>query len=197
MATSANPDDRVLPSTRVVSAFIAPFLVLAFAVLVPQPSDTGRLFAWEIKSAMSAMVLGSVYLGGAYFFLRAAFAARWHTIAGGFPPVATFAGLMGITTVLHWNRFIHGNLAFWLWVGLYFTTPFVVIAVFFHNRGERLPQTGNELLIPRGVAWVMVVSSAMALLVSGVLYLLPHEAIRLWPWRLTPLTARMLGRSSP
>src|SRR6266576_5728548 len=108
---SASAEDRVLVSTRVVSAAIIPFLLLAFAVLVPWPTDTKRLFAWAIKPTMSAMVLGSVYLGGAYFFFRAARARRWHTVAGGFPPVATFAALMGIATILQWDRsFIHGNL---------------------------------------------------------------------------------------
>jgi hypothetical protein len=69
---SASAEDRVLVSTRVVSAAIVPFLLLAFAVLVPWPTDTKRLFAWAIKPTMSAMILGSVYLGGAYFFVRAA-----------------------------------------------------------------------------------------------------------------------------
>ena len=46
---SASAEDRVLVSTRVVSAAIVPFLLLAFAVLVPWPSDTKRLFAWAIS----------------------------------------------------------------------------------------------------------------------------------------------------
>jgi uncharacterized membrane protein YqhA len=60
-------DDRVLALTRWVSLVIIPFLVVAFVVLVPWPGDTGRLFAWQIKPILTPMVLGSVYLGGAYF----------------------------------------------------------------------------------------------------------------------------------
>ena len=126
-----------------VSAAIVPFLLLAFAVLVPWPTDTKRLFAWAIKPTMSAMILGSVYLGGAYFFVRAALARCWHTVAGGFPPVATFAALMGIATILHWDRFIHGNVAFWLWVALYVTTPFIVFGVFVRNQREYVAATGT------------------------------------------------------
>jgi hypothetical protein len=136
--------DRILLSTRVVSAAIIPFLVLAFVVLFPWPGDTKRLFAWEIKPTMSPMVLGSVYLGGAYFFFRTVRSSQWHTVAGGFLSVGTFASLMAATTVLHWDRFIHGNVAFWLWVGLYFTTPFVVFAVFIRNQRECV---GNNLPI--------------------------------------------------
>lgn len=50
------------------------------------------------------MILGSVYLGGAYFFLRAVTARQWHTVKGGFIPVGTFATLMGVATILHWDR---------------------------------------------------------------------------------------------
>ena len=190
---SASAEDRVLVSTRVVSAAIVPFLLLAFAVLVPWPTDTKRLFAWAIKPTMSAMILGSVYLGGAYFFVRAALARCWHTVAGGFPPVATFAAMMGIATILHWDRFIHGNVAFWLWVALYVTTPFIVFGVFVRNQREYVAATGTELVIPRLAAAVIVAAGGLALLTSAFLYLFPDEAIDVWPWPLTRLTARMLG----
>ena len=47
----------------------------------------------------------------------------------GFLPVGVFASLMGATTILHWNRFSHGHVAFWLWALLYFTTPFLIFWV--------------------------------------------------------------------
>jgi len=53
-------DDRVLALTRRVSLVIIPFLVVAFAVLVPRPSDTARLFAGAIKPTVTSMVLGSI-----------------------------------------------------------------------------------------------------------------------------------------
>jgi hypothetical protein len=176
-----------------LSAFIVPFLLLAFAVLFPWPNDTRRLFAWQIKPTLSAMVLGAVYLGGAYFFLRAVRASEWHTVAGGFPPVATFAGLMGVTTLLHWNRFLHGNVAFWLWVALYLTTPFLVLAVYIRNRAEADGAIAGELLLPTAAAWLLVFAGGLSLVTGAFLYLFPYRAIDAWPWTLTPLTARMLG----
>ena len=38
-------DDAVLPVTRALSAFIVPFLVVAFVVLYGFPRDTDHLFA--------------------------------------------------------------------------------------------------------------------------------------------------------
>jgi hypothetical protein len=112
---------------------------VAFAVLYPWPRDTGRLFAWEIKPTITPMILGSVYLGGAYFFLCAVMAKQWHTVKGGFIPVGTFATLMGVATIAHWDRFTHSHVAFWLWAGLYFTTPFLIFWVWLANRHHDIP----------------------------------------------------------
>jgi hypothetical protein len=185
--------DRVLPATRVLAAVIVPFLVLAFAVLVPWPSDTKRLFAWQIVPSMSAMVLGSVYLGGAYFFVRVVGASQWHAVAGGFVPVGTFATLMGVTTILHWDRFLHDHLAFWLWAALYFTTPALVFAVFFRNQREYDARPDSSGRIGAVAAGGLVLAGVTSLAMCVFLYLFPARAASVWPWQLTPLTARMLG----
>jgi hypothetical protein len=186
-------DDRVLTTTRVVSAVIIPFLVLAFVVLDGWPRDTARLFAWPIKPPLTAMLLGSVYLGGAYFFARAVRATRWHTIKGGFPPVATFATLMGIATILHWEKFTHSHVAFWLWAGLYFTTPFLIAGVWIVNRRFEDRTADDEVLVPEPMARVIGAIGVLAAAMSAFLFLFPQGAIDVWPWALTPLTARVMG----
>jgi hypothetical protein len=193
MASPRSSTDRVLVPTRVLALLIIPFLVLAFFVLFPWPTDTKHLFAWEIEPTMSPMVLGSVYIGGAYFFFRAVHASQWHTVAGGFVPVGTFASLMAITTILHWGRFIHSNVAFWLWVGLYFTTPFAVFAVYFRNQREYTASMSEQLELTSASANAMVGAGGLSVLMSAFLYLFPHRAIDIWPWHLTALTSRMLG----
>jgi len=185
--------DRVLRPTRILAACIIPFLLVAFCVLYPVPTDTKRLFAWQIRPTMTPMVLGAVYLGGAYFFLRAVLAKQWHTVAGGFLPVGSFASLMGITTILHWDRFLHGNVAFWLWVGLYFSTPVLVFAVFVLNQREYRPGTAGELRLSGAAAAVIVAAGGLSVVTSAFVYLFPARAIDVWPWQLTPLTARTLG----
>jgi hypothetical protein len=185
--------DKVLVSTRILAAAIVPFLLLAFLVLVPWPTDTKRLFAWHIEPTMSAMVLGSVYLGGAYFFLRVVLATRWHTVAGGFVPVGTFATLMGVTTILHWDRFLHQNVAFWLWVALYFSTPVLVFAMFIRNQREFDRQADSTERIGTAAAGAIVLGGAASIAMCLFLYLFPSRGAAVWPWRLTPLTSRMLG----
>jgi hypothetical protein len=187
--------DRVLPATRALSVFIIPFLLVAFVVLYFYPSakDTARLFAWKIVPPFTPMLLASVYLGGAYFFLRAARTNEWHRVEGGFISVGSFATLMGIATILHWNKFIHSNVAFWLWAGLYFTTPFLVWGVWFLNRREESESTPNDLVLAVGTAKLIGVLGALAAASSLFLFLFPKTAIHIWPWKLTELTARVMG----
>ncbi len=186
--TPAGADDRVLPATRALSIFIIPFLVVGFAVLFFWPKDTDSLFAWAINPPLTAMVLASVYIGGAWFFVQAARAKSWGTIKGGFVPVGVFATTMGLNTILHWDKFIHDNVAFWLWTGLYFTTPFLVFAVFFANRRHGAPDDGPRL--SDAATYVIGALGVLAPAMGLFLYVFPTRAIDIWPWGLTPLTAR-------
>ncbi|HET7488020.1 MAG TPA: hypothetical protein VFJ85_08830 [Acidimicrobiales bacterium] len=186
-------DDAVLPATRVLSAFIVPFLVVAFVVLYGFPGHTARLFAWTIKPAMTPMMLGAVYIGGAYFFVQAYRAGEWHTIKAGFVAVGTFATAQGVATVVHWDRFNHDHVAFWLWAGLYFTTPFLVWAAWLAN-GRRGSRPGpDDLVLPPPARWAIAGVGAVAVVAGLFLFLAPARAIDVWPWLLTPLTSRVMG----
>ena len=186
-------NDRILPETRWVSAIIVPFLVAAFAILYLFPDHTHALFAWGIQPRMSAMMLGAAYIGGAYFFVRAATNARWHWVKVGFLPVTTFATLMGIATILHWDRFNHGYISFFAWVGLYFTTPFIVLLLWLRNRSTDPGPTSHDRRVPRLVRLVIGIVGGLTLITSIFLFLQPGFMIGTWPWQLTPLTARVLG----
>ncbi|MDQ6726432.1 MAG: hypothetical protein M3066_09755 [Actinomycetota bacterium] len=183
----------MLPTTRALSAFIVPFLVVAFVVLYGFPGDTGRLFAWKIAPPMTPMTLGAVYIGGAYFFVQAFRATAWHTVAAGFVAVGTFASLMGVATVIHWDRFNHSHVAFWLWAGLYFTTPFLVWGTWAANRRRGTAASPGDLVLPPAARAVMGATGAIAAIAGAFLFLAPPRAIRVWPWTLTPLTSRVLG----
>ncbi len=184
----AGGKDRVLPATRALSIFIIPFLLAGFAVLFFWPKDTDTLFAWKINPPLTAMVLASVYIGGAWFFVQAARATSWQTIKGGFVPVGVFASTMGLNTILHWDKFIHDNVAFWLWTGLYFTTPFLVFGVWLANRRLAVADTGPKL--SDAATYIIGILGIGAPALGLFLYLAPQRAIDIWPWLLTPLTAR-------
>jgi hypothetical protein len=192
-ARSTPRDDRVLAYTRVLSLVIVPFLVVAILILYPFPGDTDRLFAWTIQPTMTPMLLASAYAGGAYFFMRVQWMSRWTGIKAGFPPVVLFASLLGIATVLHWDRFNHSHVAFWIWTGLYFVAPFLVLGAWLANRTHARPPGPDEVLLPVPARWVMVAIGSLGVLTGAVMFLAPAQIIPIWPWLLTPLTCRVVG----
>ena len=195
MATvgSAIRDDRVLAYTRVLSLVITPFLLAAFVLLYFFPGDTKRLFAWTINPTMTSMVLASAYFGGSYFFVRVLRASRWNVVKTGFLSVALFAALLGVATIIHWDKFNHRHVAFWLWAGLYSSTPFLVIGGWFANRRFAAPAGAEEAVLGGVVRWVVGMIGLLALVQGIVMFLAPTQVIGIWPWALTPLTCRVVG----
>lgn len=188
------PDDRVLGTTRALAVAIVPFLLVAFAILYLRTSETGTLFAWEIKAPMTAMMLGTAYLGGAWFFARTALVRRWHHVAVGFLPVTAFATFMCVATLLHWDVFNHGHVSFFTWVVLYLTTPALVFLAWLRNRrtddGVLEPR---DVRIPPTVRRIVAAGGAFYVAIALLLLAVPDPMTGVWPWSLTPLTARVIG----
>ena len=185
---------KVLAGTRWLALFILPFLLVASFILWFMPDRTGQLFAWPIKPAMTAMLLATAYIGGIYFFTRVALAKQWHRVKVGFLPVVTFSSLLCVATALHWGWFTQGSLSFWTWVTLYVVAPPLVLAAWwFNRRHDPRRRTHDDPAIPPSIRLLIgVVGLAVAVL--GVLLMVaPHLVIPHWPWKLSPLTARVLS----
>jgi len=183
----------VFRETRWLAAVIIPFLVVAFVILWVFPERTAELFAWEIRPPMTAMMLGSAYAGGVWFFARVLRARYWREFKAGFPAVGTFATLLGIATILHWDRFIQDALPFWVWSLLYFTTPVLVFGTWYRQRRADTDPRTPELVFPAPIRAAFGVVGVAMVGVSAVLFLAPEQAIGAWPWTLTPLTARVMA----
>lgn len=194
MADQAPHTDRVLPFTRGLAIIVIPFLIVASIILYFFPERTGDWFAWPIKPPLTAMMLGAAYLGGIYFFARVLVARQWHTIKAGFPPVTAFASLLGLATLLHWDKFTPNHPSFFAWAGLYFITPFLVVAAWLINRRTD-PHTpeAQEVLIPAWLRWALGGVGVITLAISLLLFIQPQAMIDVWPWTLAPLTARVAG----
>jgi hypothetical protein len=184
--------DRVLPLTRVLAAIIVPILLAAFLILYLFPNDTGRLFAWPIQPPMSAMMLGATYLGGAYFFSRVFFNRGWVSVKLGLLPVSTFAAILGVSTLLHWDKFTHGLFAFQLWAFLYFSLPFVIPVVWWLNRSQDAG-SGGAIRFPQALRWGFGLLGTVLGLAGLILLVMPSVMIPVWPWSLTLLTARVMS----
>ena len=177
--------------TRVIAGFICLILLDAAQLLFLYPDRTATLWAWKLQPEATAMLLGSVYAGGAYFFARIVFGAPWSRVATGFPSVIVFVWMAGIATLLHMDRFIKDGAPFVAWAALYAVTPFLVPWLVLRNHRRYGAPNGPPLPRPLGLVLGIV---GGALLAVGVLFLIaPDVAIDNWPWLLTPLTARVTG----
>lgn len=187
-------DDRVLPETRLLSVFIVPFLVVAFVMLYFFPTNTDTLFAWTISPTMTPLIMGAGYISGSYFFCRVFFARRWHTIHLGFLPITAFTIFMAIATFLHLDRFHQGHISFYAWIGLYIITPVLVPLVWWRNsRTDPGRSAPAELSLPPLFRLILGLGGLVQFLIALVLLISPDFMISVWPWKLTPLTAQVIG----
>ena len=190
----AGPTDRVLPYTRVLAYVLIPFLVAAAFLLIVLPGGTEQHFAWTIAPPITAMLLGSAYAGGIWFFVQVAVQRRWHRVRHGFPAVLVFATLLSISTFLHWDRFHFGHISFVTWVTLYVATPvLVLVAIFLNLREDDGMPEGDDVEIPAPWRYVLALVGAAATVTGLVLFIVPSLLIDSWAWEVTPLTARVVG----
>lgn len=187
-------DGHVLPITRWVARFIIPFLAAAFLVLYGLPDQPTTYFAWTITPEMTPIIMGAGYGAGVYFFYRVATVDEWHTVAPVFLGIATFTWLMAIATVLHWENFNHSHFTFALWVFLYALTPVLIPAIWALNRrtdpGE---PTGVEPRLPRAVRMLGGIFGVVLTVSALALFAAPELMIGVWPWTVSPFTARILA----
>lgn len=187
-------DDRILPGTRIVLAIVVPFLLLAFLILYLFPDLSGERFAWEIKPHITALFIGSGYLGGAYMFVFAIFGRKWHRVSGAFPPVISFTIFMLLSTFIHWDRFNIHHFPFQLWLILYIITPPLIFYLWRLNRqtDPGILEAG-DIPVPLLARRVFFGFGVAAMLWAIFMFVLPEVVLPLWPWKLTPLTARILA----
>lgn len=187
-------NDRTYPFTRFVGAVVAVVLLLAFVILFFLPDQTGSLFAWAIKPHMSSLYIGAAYLGGAWLQANIGFGKRWHRIHVGYPAVTVFTMLMLIATLLHWDRFSLGTLAFNLWIILYIISPFLIPAIWIYNkRTDSGAPEESDVVVSSTVRLSTRLFGTVMLVFVATGFLYPDFFIRIWPWVLTPLTARVMA----
>jgi len=199
-ATTEDRDGRILAATHWASLVVFAILVPALVILWGLPDRTADAWSWTIKPELTPIFLGAGYGAGAYFFLRTFLSKQFHPSAAGIFGAAFFAGLMLIATLVHWDKFNHGDAplvgaaVFYGWVAVYILSPFVVFALWWFNRrtDSREPAPG-EAIVPVWVRRMAQAGAAGAFVAAGVFFLAPEVAIDIWPWELTPLTSRVLG----
>lgn len=190
----AQKDDRIFTETRWIGIVIVLFLAVAFVMLYFFPFNTKELFAWEIKPQMTPLLMGGGYISGSYFFIRLFMGGRWHWFTWGFLAITAFTWFMAAASLLHVDKFNGFPVAVWAWLGLYFTTPLIVPLIWLRNRVTD-PGTPDpdDVIVPQTVRLVSAIAGAVILAIALFMLIFPQVGIDVWPWQLSPFTARVVG----
>ena len=188
------PLDQTRRETRLAAVAVMLVLLVAVVILYLFPDDTERLFAWTIRPRMTPLLMGANYAAGALFFARVALGRRWHAVEHGLPAVATFAALALVATLLHLDRFHAGHIAFYTWTIVYVISPFLIAWLWLRNRAadNHAPDPGDST-VSATARRLTGVGSVVLLGLALTMFAAPSLFIPLWPWTLTPLTARVVA----
>jgi hypothetical protein len=115
------------------------------------------------------------------------------------PSIFLFAVLALVATVMHLDRF-HFNhpLAFtrflaWLWLVAYAVFPVAMPIIFVLQTRASGIDPPRTAALPRWFSLALAVQGGILILTGVLLFVLPATMGRVWPWELTPLTARVIG----
>jgi hypothetical protein len=177
----------------------AVFVATAGTSLFFLSEATNHYFAWTIQPPVTAAFLGGGYLTVTTAIVLALRASNWIQVRIGVWIVAT--GLISIllATLLHLDKFhLHSPIwsaKFWAWAWLFLYIILVpgLIAALWTQRHQKQAKMLSTVPLPKWMRVSQRLLSGLLLMIGIALFVTPKTAEQLWPWLLTPLTARMVG----
>jgi hypothetical protein len=185
---------RLIPPLRATFAAFAALALMAGFLLLPLAEHTDRWFSWTIQPPLTAAWLGAAYWAAFVLLAWTARQGTWPAARAALPPVFTIAVLLLAATLLHLEKFDLDSLFGWFWLVVYcLVPPALAVLVWQQVRsgGAEAGVSGPEL--PGGLRLALGLQAIVLVALGVALFAAPAEADSLWPWALTPLTARAVG----
>jgi hypothetical protein len=191
----------VLPAMRVLLGCFAVLTALATGSLFVLAETTEKTFAWTIAPPLTAAFLGAGYGAGFVLVVLSMRAQRWADVRVPVLTIFVFVVLTLVATLLHIDKLHFGKDfaalgalakgAAWFWLGVYVVLPVAMLVLIVVQ--ERTPGGDPPARhpVPRVLRAALGVESVVLLAVGAALYIAPTTAETLWPWPLTPFTARV------
>jgi hypothetical protein len=205
--SAASPPPDVGPLVRVLAPGMRALLwaagvlvLLAGVQLFVFTERTATYFAWTIDPPLTAAFLGAAYWSAAGFEWTAARARGWADARIAVPAVFVFTVLTLVATLVHLEKFHFGTsfeagtqAVTWAWLFIYTVVPLLMAALWVRQSGAPGGDPPRRYRLPTWLRAVVALQAATMVVVGVGLYVVPYETADLWPWHLTPLTARAIG----
>lgn len=189
----------ILPGTRWLLRVFSLLTALAFVVLFALWASTEQYFAWTIQPPVTAAFLGAAYAAGCVLEILAVRAGTWTAVRIPYVTIAVFVVLTLLATVLHIDRFHFGSpgvvarSAAWLWLAIYVVVPVLMVIMLVAQERRIGVNSDVTVAVPRFLSVALLAQGVLLLGLGAALYLVPSLQSVLWPWPLTPLTARAVA----
>lgn len=189
----------VVPLMRFALGVGAFLVFLAGAQLFVLTERTDHWFAWTIAVPLTAAILGAFYLSAIPLAALSATRRAWADARVGVPGVFVFLVLTLATTILHLDKFhLHdadrtARGAAWLWLGIYAADPVLLLIAWVQQSRTKGVDSPRTAPVPNSYLTGLGMQSAVVLAVGASMFAFPGTAVHLWPWPLTPLTARAVS----
>ena len=189
----------VSPGMRVLLVAFSALTVLGFVALDVLAPHTEQLFAWTIEPPATAAFFGSGYAAGTLLVVLTLRTRAWANARVAVLTVFVFTVLTLGATLLHLARFHFGSHelvargAAWFWLTVYVVVPVAMAVLLVLQRRALGADPPARLPMPGWVVVALAVQGTVMLSVGVALYVAPVTASPLWPWALTPLTARAIA----
>jgi hypothetical protein len=194
---------RLLPSMRALLVVFSVLTALAVGALYVLAERTSDFFAWTIQPPLTAAFLGAGYAAGFILVVLSLRDPVWAHSRVAVLTILAFVVLTTIATFLHIDRFhfmgefagsgFAAKAAAWFWLTVYVVVPVLMLLLLLPQERSRgidpVPRHPVPLVLRIALALESVVLTGTGL----ALFVVPATSERLWPWPLTPLTARVVA----
>lgn len=187
---------RTLLLVAAVLVFLAGFQLTLF------PERTADWFSWTIDTPMTAVFLGASYWSAVVLEVAGARAAGWGRARLTVWAVLVFTALTFVVTLVHLDAFHLGpehpasaRLVTWGWLAIYAGVPALMLLGLIVQRRTRAHGTdpGRERCLPGLLRWLLAGLAVSLVTAGAAMLLVPEQALDVWSWPLTLLTARAVG----
>lgn len=196
------------PGLRRVLFTASALVGLAATQLFILTAHTDRYFAWTIAPPgnrfLTAGFLGASYVASFFLEYLAARETVWARARVAVAPVWLFTVLSLVATWLHLDLFHLGpplgraaaplTLFFgWFWLFIYTLVPIWMGWQWWQQRRAPGGDPPRAHPLPAAIRWPLAAQGVLMATVGLALFVAPSSAPLVWPWPLTPLTARAIG----